>query len=163
MTEYYLRISSYIRKPFLIYDFATAPIWISLYIQYMRKIFFSFFIIVETSGEANSYRLDFKFVHSLRLRPEAESYNINSEHCKDTFSAEISPFRAEKPTFRAKKPTTRIRALKPVCLNLKTHPIFSVLTVVSRYKNTCLQYFSLVGVYKIGQIFLSLVFKRYLI
>ncbi len=34
-----LRISSYIRKPFLIYDFATDPIWISLY---MRKIFFSF-------------------------------------------------------------------------------------------------------------------------
>ncbi len=35
----YLRISSYIRKPFLIYDFATDPIWISLY---MRKISFSF-------------------------------------------------------------------------------------------------------------------------
>jgi hypothetical protein len=31
----YLRISSYIRKPFLIYDFATAPLLISLY---MRKI-----------------------------------------------------------------------------------------------------------------------------
>ncbi len=27
----YLRISSYIRKPFLICDFATAPLWISLY------------------------------------------------------------------------------------------------------------------------------------
>jgi hypothetical protein len=38
MTKY-LRISSYIRKPFLIYDFATAPLWISLYI---RKIWFSF-------------------------------------------------------------------------------------------------------------------------
>ncbi len=37
----YLRISSYIRKPFLIYDIATAPFWISLY---MRKIWFSFFI-----------------------------------------------------------------------------------------------------------------------
>ncbi len=34
-----LRISSYIRKPFLIYDFAPAPIWISLY---MRKVLFSF-------------------------------------------------------------------------------------------------------------------------
>ncbi len=31
----YLPISSYIRKPFLIYNFATAPLWISLY---MRKI-----------------------------------------------------------------------------------------------------------------------------
>ncbi len=38
MTKY-LRISSYTRKAFLIYDFATAPIWISLY---MRKIWFSF-------------------------------------------------------------------------------------------------------------------------
>ena len=35
----YLHNFSYIRKPFLIYDFATAPILISLY---MRKIFFSF-------------------------------------------------------------------------------------------------------------------------
>jgi hypothetical protein len=35
----YLRISSYIRKPFLIYDFATAPLWISLS---MRKILFYF-------------------------------------------------------------------------------------------------------------------------
>ncbi len=39
----YLRISSYIRKPFLIYDFATTPLWISLYV---RKIFFFFFISV---------------------------------------------------------------------------------------------------------------------
>ncbi len=37
MTKY-LRISSNIRKPFLIYDFATAPFWIC-----MRKIFFSFY------------------------------------------------------------------------------------------------------------------------
>ncbi len=29
----YLRISSYIRKPFLIYDFATDPFWISLYMN----------------------------------------------------------------------------------------------------------------------------------
>ncbi len=34
----YLRISSYIRKPFLIFDFATVPLWISLY---MKKIWFS--------------------------------------------------------------------------------------------------------------------------
>ncbi len=38
MTKY-LCISSYIRKPLLIYDFAPNPIWISLY---MRKIFFYF-------------------------------------------------------------------------------------------------------------------------
>ncbi len=37
-----LRISSYIRKPYLIYDFATAPFWISLF---MRKIL-SYFLSV---------------------------------------------------------------------------------------------------------------------
>ncbi len=36
----YLRISSYIRKPFLIYAFATAPLWISLYIYEENLIFF---------------------------------------------------------------------------------------------------------------------------
>ncbi len=35
----YLRISSYIGNPFLIYDFSTAPFWIS---WHMRKIWFSF-------------------------------------------------------------------------------------------------------------------------
>ncbi len=40
----YLRISSYIRKPFLMYDFATAPFIISLY---MRKIWFSFLSVYE--------------------------------------------------------------------------------------------------------------------
>ncbi len=35
----YLRISSHIRKPFLIYNFATAPLWISLH---TREIWFSF-------------------------------------------------------------------------------------------------------------------------
>ncbi len=37
----YLRISSYIRKPFLIYDFATIPLWISLY-SIWRKFDFLF-------------------------------------------------------------------------------------------------------------------------
>jgi hypothetical protein len=39
MTKY-LRISSYIRNPFLIFDFAPDPFWIS---WYMRKFFFSFY------------------------------------------------------------------------------------------------------------------------
>ncbi len=42
MTKY-LCISSYIRKPFLIYDFAPDPIWISLNI---RNSFFYFFFSV---------------------------------------------------------------------------------------------------------------------
>ncbi len=36
----YLLISSYIRKPFLIYDFATASLWISLYMCEENLIFF---------------------------------------------------------------------------------------------------------------------------
>jgi hypothetical protein len=39
----YLRVSSYMRKPFIIYDFATAPLWISLY---MRKILFYFLSVL---------------------------------------------------------------------------------------------------------------------
>jgi hypothetical protein len=38
----YLRISSYIRKLFLIYDFAPDPIWISLY---MREIVICYIVI----------------------------------------------------------------------------------------------------------------------
>jgi hypothetical protein len=45
----YLRISSYTRKPFLIYDFATAPLWIFLY---MRKIWFFFFLSVHAPAPA---------------------------------------------------------------------------------------------------------------
>ncbi len=37
----YLRISSYMRKPFLIYDFATAPLKISLYEENLIYIFIS--------------------------------------------------------------------------------------------------------------------------
>ncbi len=47
----YFRISSFIRKPFLIYDFATVPLWISLY---MRKIFFSF-LSVQLLTEVHLY------------------------------------------------------------------------------------------------------------
>ncbi len=49
----YLRISSYARKAFHIYDFATDPIWISLY---MWKISFSFyqFRIRKDSNSASS-------------------------------------------------------------------------------------------------------------
>ncbi len=36
----YLRISSYIRKPFLIYDLATAPFWISYTVYEDNLIFF---------------------------------------------------------------------------------------------------------------------------
>ncbi len=43
----YLRISSYIRYPFHKYDFATAPLWISLN---MRKILFSFLSVYLIEG-----------------------------------------------------------------------------------------------------------------
>ncbi len=47
----YLHISSYIRKPFLLYDFATDPIWISLH---MGKILYSFFSVC--SGFLSVYK-----------------------------------------------------------------------------------------------------------
>ncbi len=42
-------ISPYMRRPLVIYDFATAPFWISLY---MRKIWFSFLSVQLTLSEA---------------------------------------------------------------------------------------------------------------
>ncbi len=67
MTKY-SSISSYIRKPFLIYDFPVAPIWISLY---MRK-FYLFFI-------SASPRRDLCNVNCISPRP------ISSEPCGKTF------------------------------------------------------------------------------
>ncbi len=54
----YLPISSYIRKPFLIYDFATAPLSITLY---MRKIRFSFLTVHLHSARSSHkiYHTDF--------------------------------------------------------------------------------------------------------
>ncbi len=49
----YLRISSYIRKPFLIYDFATAPLLISLY---MRKIWFYFLSVHRCCAAHRTFR-----------------------------------------------------------------------------------------------------------
>ncbi len=52
----YLCISSYIRKPFLIYDFAPDPIWISIY---MRKILFSFLSVYHKVWSAPTSYFDF--------------------------------------------------------------------------------------------------------
>ncbi len=41
--EEMLKYSPYMRRPLVMYDFATAPFWISLY---TKKIFFYFFISV---------------------------------------------------------------------------------------------------------------------
>ncbi len=61
----YLRISSYIRKPFLICDFAPDPFLISIY-TCMRKFVFSFFIsLVKAKIEAMiATHLRFAIKHS---------------------------------------------------------------------------------------------------
>ncbi len=48
----YLRISSYIRKPILIYEFTTDTIWISVY---MRKVPFSFLSVYSTNFKSKLY------------------------------------------------------------------------------------------------------------
>ncbi len=58
----YFRISSYIRKPFLIYDFATAPLWISLH---MRKIWFSFLSVQSAYTRYERY-----IYFEVRLHPQ---------------------------------------------------------------------------------------------
>ncbi len=47
-------ISPYMRRPLVIYDFATAPLWISLY---MRKIWFSFLSVRRCNHTARSQLL----------------------------------------------------------------------------------------------------------
>ncbi len=76
----YLRISSYIRKPFLIYDFATAPLWISLY---MRKIWFSFLIVCLTS----------LFLVSRPLSPVSRFTSLHTLCCPQSYgSVPCSPY-----------------------------------------------------------------------
>ncbi len=48
----YFRISSYIMKPFLIYDFLTNPIWISLYIRKISFIFYQWIHLSQVSRNA---------------------------------------------------------------------------------------------------------------
>jgi hypothetical protein len=50
----YLHLSSYIRKPFLIYDFATAPLWISLYCI-EGKFIFIFYQCAETRKKSKFF------------------------------------------------------------------------------------------------------------
>ncbi len=59
----YLRISSYIRKPYLIYDFGTAPLWISLY---MAKIWFSFLSVYTVSGVNGNYKFSWQKIKKLQ-------------------------------------------------------------------------------------------------
>jgi hypothetical protein len=47
----YLRISSYIRKPFLICDFASNCYTLNFPIQYMRKIYFLFYQCTYSGAE----------------------------------------------------------------------------------------------------------------
>ncbi len=68
----YFPIYSYIGKPFLIYDFATAPLWISLY---MGKKFIFFFISVETKIFAfDFWENHFRAFHKNFLRKYKENY-----------------------------------------------------------------------------------------
>ncbi len=55
-----VNISPYMRRPLVIYDLATAPLWISLY---MRKIWFSFLSVWWSNTASLSVTLDFSSVH----------------------------------------------------------------------------------------------------
>ncbi len=73
----YLRKSSYNRKPFLIYDFTTSPLWISLY---TRKIWFSFLSVNRPTHphlNCNNWWLDFEKI-ALCLYSRGISVNYSS-------------------------------------------------------------------------------------
>jgi hypothetical protein len=93
----YLRISSYIRKPFLIHDFATAPICISLY---MRKILFSF------------YQCSYLSVSLLVTRPPSAASRVQeasrtvpaSGRRTRATSVTVAPGRARPPSATSSQP-----------------------------------------------------------
>jgi hypothetical protein len=72
----YFRISSYMREPFLIYDFATDPIWISLY---MRKISFSFFTSAPLCNDVVRWRSSSFRLATALIKFKMLSYHINSK------------------------------------------------------------------------------------
>ncbi len=65
MTKY-LRISSYIRKPFLIYDFSTAPLWI-FFIYEENLIFFSFSVAYPSKWERRRQRSVMKRMEATQM------------------------------------------------------------------------------------------------
>ncbi len=97
----YLRISSYIRKLFLIYDFATAPLWISLYV---RKILFYFLSVynvqdlqlmpftrrvcraARVSVNLQSHRRAFALVSAKMPRGVITGLPADQHFCRYTFS-----------------------------------------------------------------------------
>ena len=93
----YFRISSYIRKPFLIHDFATAPICISLY---MRKILFSF------------YQCSYLSVSLLVTRPPSAASRVQeasrtvpaSGRRTRATSVTVAPGRARPPSATSSQP-----------------------------------------------------------
>ena len=60
----YLWISSYFRKPFLIYDFATAPLRISLYIN--KKFYFLFYKCVMPIYLIYAY-IPYNILHTVKI------------------------------------------------------------------------------------------------
>jgi hypothetical protein len=87
----YFRISSYIKKPFLIYDFATASLWISFN---MRKILCPF-LSVYSQGllQLVSFHPDnLKPIQSL-LRPQWKKYKNQASEFKASISIQIKPER----------------------------------------------------------------------
>ncbi len=69
----YLPISSYIRKPFLIYDFETAPLRISLY---MMKIWFSFLSVHALCAARSKINTSQNFYADKRSVVESEVANL---------------------------------------------------------------------------------------
>ncbi len=72
----YLHISSYIRKPFLIHDFAPDPIWISLYMRkiQMRKISVCFSLILNHTPSPDKKRKENFFIYKEIQRDRVQSH-----------------------------------------------------------------------------------------
>jgi hypothetical protein len=80
----YLRISSYIRKPFLIHDFATTPFWISFFEENFLFFFISLFsfdlkIIIKRSPQKPNTPQENKKMNGERGFDRLWSYNTNEK------------------------------------------------------------------------------------
>jgi hypothetical protein len=125
----YLRISSYIRKPFLIYDFATAPLFL---INEEKFLFF----FTSVAGDGIHYFI----LKSCRI--EQQPHRLPGDHCPGIHSASLCslagtgtsnrvvvPARQAGNGFLGSLKRLQIRALEPVkqrqpCTDKKENQFF---------------------------------------
>jgi hypothetical protein len=123
-------ISPYMRRPIVIYDFATAPRWISLYMIYMRKIWFSFLSVylhavsfksqfsllkTEKYQRCRLHFLNIYFMAVIKALEHVQTMNIDQL----IFSKFIISNKCSKHRLPVK---CLLQSIVPVCPSVKLYP-----------------------------------------